>query len=125
MTGAGMSLCSSGVSANHLLPMKFLRAHRALFMMASAIVLVGFTLALALAASPELHEFFHHDTAAPAHQCLASIFHDASVDSAPPVQISIAPLLPAAPRLYEQQVNERIAFFRSCHRLEHAPPFVS
>ena len=50
---------------------------------AIASLLAGLVLLLnAMAASPSLHEWFHHDTSQPEHQCAVTMFAHGKVDSA-------------------------------------------
>ena len=88
-------------------------------------LLVGFVLALALAASPELHHRTHHDADQQEHQCLATTIggggcEDAGV--APTFAAFVAMLFEVAPPDYSHAVG---SLFLSCRVLEHAPPVIS
>jgi hypothetical protein len=55
-------------------------------------LLVALVLLLdAMAASPELHEFFHNDAGAPEHQCAVTMFAHGQVDTA---VVDIAAVVP-------------------------------
>ncbi|MEA3212842.1 MAG: hypothetical protein QOE70_5899 [Chthoniobacter sp.] len=89
-------------------------------------VLVGFVLALALAASPQLHELIHHDDGHGEHQCLAVTLQSGGSDAAavaPLVtQAFLAELFALVPRGESAWVE---SLFLSCRVLEHAPPLIS
>ena len=87
-------------------------------------VLAGFVLALALAASPELHERIHRDAAHQEHQCLATTIGGGWEDAliAPALTAFVATLIEVAPMDGSRVVE---SLFLSCGVLEHAPPVVS
>jgi hypothetical protein len=64
-------------------------------------LLVGLVLLLdAMAAAPQLHEFFHHDADAPGHECAVTLFAHGHIDSASvevPVNHTIVPFVSAPP----------------------------
>ena len=88
-------------------------------------VLAGLLLALLMAASPELHERWHHDADGPEHVCLATTLAANGCDDAAPAPVLsafIAMLLEVAPSLHSQRSGS--LFLAGCV-LEHAPPFIS
>lgn len=88
-------------------------------------VLAGFVLALALAASPELHERIHHDADQEEHQCLATTIGGGGCEDA-----LVAPMLVGFVAVFSATVPAEYSraagsLFLSCRVLEHAPPLVS
>jgi hypothetical protein len=88
------------------------------------VALIGsFLFALALSASPSLHERFHPDANQPGHECVVTLIASGSYDHVAPPVISIAPALVSqfseVPALNPVWVAS--PFSRSCV-FEHAPP---
>ena len=91
----------------------------------AALVLDGFTLALAMEVSPELHEKIHHDADDGDHDCLATQLLHGSLESV---------LAACVPVLVDQVWTEiswmgrpiRVpSFFLGCSIYEHGPPKVA
>lgn len=87
-------------------------------------VLAGFVLALALAASPELHEWIHHDADQREHQCLATTIGGGCEDgpAAPTLANFVAVLFATVPEDHSRAAESQ---FLSCCVFEHAPPVIS
>ena len=104
--------------------MRFIRQRLGVLRLAlGSAALVGFALALLLAASPKLHTQFHDR--AEHHECLAIVLQNGAYDSGTP-----APTLAAfVATLFEVALpdNSRTveSLFLSCQVLEHAPPVIS
>ncbi len=84
--------------------------------------LVGFAVALVLAAAPELHERLHHDEDGDHHECLATVLHAGGCDDtalAPVLADFVMPLPEVAPLEYTREAGSLFLSFRI---LEHAPP---
>ena len=100
--------------------------HAGIFRLAlTGAVLAGFVLALALAASPKLHERIHHDAGEQEHQCLATTIGGGGCEDA-----LVAPMLAgfaAARSANVPKDGSRTvgSLFLSCSVLEHAPPVAS
>lgn len=101
----------------------FRQSGRARFALVSA-VLTGFLLALALAASPQLHELAHDaDHSEQHHECLATVLSEGGLDTV----LVIATLVQTLPEprpvaIAVQDLHPVQSFFLSCRVLEHAPP---
>ncbi|MBI5505045.1 MAG: hypothetical protein HY899_09590 [Deltaproteobacteria bacterium] len=85
-------------------------------------VLAGYVLGLALASSPQLHDFFHHDAEQSQHVCLATTLHAGQsepvlgvVDAVEPVATPIAKFPPC-------EAGNTGSFFLRCRLLRHGPP---
>ena len=100
--------------------------HAAVFRLALVgVVLAGFVLALALAASPELHERLHHDAGHEEHQCLATVIGGGGCEdgpAAPTLASFVAVLFATVPEDHSRAAE---AQFLSCCVFEHAPPVIS
>lgn len=88
-------------------------------------VLAGLLLAVALAASPELHERLHHDGDEQEHVCLATTLQAGGFGDVLVALMVVAPMaeIIATEPLHAAEKAE--SFFLSCRVLEHAPPLVS
>src|SRR5476651_1943532 len=86
--------------------------------------LIGsFLFALALSASPTLHDRFHADANQPGHECAVTLIATVSFDHSTPLPIvvpapALAPLaeVPASPAVWVPSL------FSGAHIFEHAPP---
>ena len=99
--------------------------HAGIFRLALVgVLLAGFVLALALAASPELHERIHHDADQQEHQCLATTIGGGCEDAlvAPTLAGFVAVLFAVVPEDHSRAAE---AQFLSCCVFEHAPPVIS
>lgn len=87
----------------------------------AALLLSAITLALGLAAAPQLHDQLHH-SAAPTHQCAATLFSSGTVEHSAaeptPGAPELAPLRPSRPAANWPRIVVR----PSVSLLEHAPP---
>ena len=75
---------------------------------------------LAMAVSPPLHKWLHHDADEPDHQCAVTAFNSGQIDAFVPAHITF--LLPAAGHV---TIGTFVRIERSSSRssvLEHAPP---
>lgn len=88
-------------------------------------VMAGLLLALALAASPQLHELLHHDGDRQEHVCLATILQAGGFEDVLVVIMAVEPMTEVIATAPLCDVEEAESFFLSCRVLEHAPPFVS
>jgi len=88
----------------------------------AALVLDGFTLALAMEVSPELHQKIHHDADDGDHECLATQMQHSGLEGV---------LVACVPVAVDQVWSEiswtgrpiRVAsFFLGCSIYEHGPP---
>lgn len=87
-------------------------------------VLAGLTLALLLAASPELHALAHPDAGEAGHSCLVTTLQGNGCEAAPiGLQVTIAGTFFVTLSFYEAQEVE--ALFSRCRVFEHAPPCIS
>jgi hypothetical protein len=89
----------------------------------AALVMDGFTLALAMEVSPELHHKIHHDADDGDHDCLVTALQAGGCDCAMPlpplVVIRWEPFLRVVPKIDLQWVAP---LFLIHSVLEHAPP---
>jgi hypothetical protein len=88
------------------------------------LALIGsFVFALALSASPSLHERFHSDANQPGHECVVTLIASGSYDHVTPAPVCVVPAAPSqffdAPALNPVWVPS--PFSRS-RVFEHAPP---
>ena len=86
-------------------------------------LLGAFVFALALSASPQLHERFHPDAAKSQHECVVTLLHSGQFHHAvaPPAVVVAAP----APQFYCATIPPRVwidSLFLSARIFEHAPP---
>jgi hypothetical protein len=88
-------------------------------------VVAGLLLALALAASPQLHELLHHDGEDQEHVCLATILQAGGFEEVLVVIMAVEPMTEVIATAPLRDVEEAGSFFLSCRVLEHAPPFLS
>jgi hypothetical protein len=90
------------------------------------LLLANLLIVVVLAASPQLHQLFHHDADRGEHQCAVTVMLGGGSDgsSAPPVfeAVAIAPIsLGFRPELPSSDVAP---LFLSAHVFEHAPPTI-
>ncbi len=86
-------------------------------------LLGSFVFALALSASPSLHERFHPDAKQPGHECVATLIASGKFDHvAPPIVF----LAPPAPAQFSDLASLNPAWvptpFSRSRIFEHAPP---
>ena len=81
---------------------------------------------VALAASPQLHQLFHHDADRSEHECAITVMvSGGSDDSLVPQVLEAGALLPVAlDFLPERRSRDVGPLFLSAHIFEHAPPLV-
>ena len=84
-------------------------------------VTAGFLLALALATSPQLHQFVHPDSDQPAHSCLATTLQAGAYEAVIVVVVAIQ-LAGSVTRVPLRNLGPVESFFLSCRLLEHGPP---
>lgn len=84
-----------------------------------------FAFALALSASPQLHERLHESDLAGHHQCAATLLSSGSCEhSAAPANPVAVPHSPAK-RIYLAQHRHQVIALLDFSLLEHAPPALS
>jgi hypothetical protein len=88
------------------------------------LALIGsFVFALALSASPSLHERFHPDANQPGHECVVTLISSGNYDHVTPAPVSVVP--PSSVQFSDILALNPIwvpsPFSRSCV-FEHAPP---
>lgn len=88
----------------------------------SALLIVQLLIVLAMAVSPQLHEWIHHDADADDHECAVTLFMHGGCDAP-----AAAPVVPVLVELvYERLVLPRLVLvdglFLSRSVFEHAPP---
>ena len=86
-------------------------------------LLVQFLLALAMMASPTLHERLHHGADHHDHECLVTVMHAGGTEgpSTVPVLVVAPSFLPVA-TIVETKVAEIGPLFLTARVFEHAPP---
>jgi ABC-type sulfate transport system permease component len=87
-------------------------------------VAAGFLLALALATSPQLHQFVHPDSNQPAHSCLATTLQAGAYRAVIVVVVAIQLAAVSVTRVPLRNLGLVESFFLSCRLLEHGPPRV-
>jgi hypothetical protein len=78
----------------------------------------------ALAASPQLHQLFHHDADEGSHECAVTVMISGGSDGSPVPQIlDVGVISPATFGLLPEMPSHDVApLFLSAHVFEHAPP---
>ena len=89
--------------------------------MAGALV-AGLLLALALTASPQLHELLHHGGGASEHVCLVTTLQAGGFEGVLVVVMAVGPMAEVVTVAPRRAVEKAASFFLSCRVLEHAPP---
>ncbi len=87
--------------------------------------LIGaFAFSLLLAASPQLHEFFHPDANQPGHECAVTLIVAGSYDHTvtPPVVIAAPAPITFSDTLSGLEASALPSLFLSARIFEHAPP---
>ena len=79
---------------------------------------------VALAASPHLHQLFHHDVDHGTHECVVTLMISGGSDGSPAPQVLEAgAILPTSFNFSpEAQAHDVTPLFLSAHVFEHAPP---
>jgi hypothetical protein len=79
---------------------------------------------VALAASPQLHQLFHHDANHGDHECAVTVMISGGSDGSPtpPVFDAGTPLVQGFNLLAEIHPSDVPSLFLSAHIFEHAPP---
>lgn len=96
------------------------------FQITASAVFVALLLALALAASPQLHARLHADSSAVNHECAATLIASGSYDHpAPPVVLLNPQPATAYATIPAFKVVWVEAAFLGASVFEHAPPIVS
>jgi hypothetical protein len=80
---------------------------------------------VALAASPHLHQLFHHDADHGSHECVVTLMISGGSDGSPAPQVLEAGAILTtsfnfSPKTHSPDVTP---LFLSAHVFEHAPPF--
>jgi len=97
------------------------------FMRVAAVLVLAHLLAvLAMAASPELHEYLHHDAGHDDHQCaVTDMLAGGSGDGSPAQPIAVdAVILSQVCTLVEFDPPRLASLFLAGSVLEHAPPAI-
>jgi hypothetical protein len=78
-----------------------------------------------LAASPHLHQLFHHDADHGTHECVVTLMISGGSDgSSAPQVLEAGAILPTSFNFSPQAQSPDVApLFLSAHVFEHAPPF--
>ena len=98
---------------------------RTLFKKTSAVLLCGMVLFLtALAASPSLHQWFHHDADDPDHECAVTLFVHGQVSAAARAPVAAA-LVALFWRDFSARANLRFSFREIIVFPPAAPPRLS
>ena len=82
---------------------------------------------VALAASPQLHQLFHHDADHSEHECAVTVMVSGGSDDSPVPQVFEAgAILPVALDFLQPETHsgDVAPLFLSAHVFEHAPPLV-
>ena len=93
---------------------------------AAALVMAHLLAVLAMAASPELHEYLHHDADHEDHQCaVTDMLAGGNGDGSPAQPIALdAVILPQVCVLVEFDSPRLASLFLAGSVLEHAPPAI-
>ena len=89
-------------------------------------LLIGHLLiVVALAASPRLHQLFHHDADHGSHECVVTIMISGGSDGSPAPQVLEAgAILPTSFNFSPEAHSHNVTpLFLSAHVFEHGPPF--
>jgi hypothetical protein len=80
---------------------------------------------VALAASPHLHQLFHHDADHGSHECVVTVMISGGSDGCPAPQILDTGAILLTPFTFSPVAHSHDAtpVFLSAHIFEHAPPF--
>jgi hypothetical protein len=88
------------------------------------LLITEFLIIAGLAASPQLHQLFHHDADHGDHECIVTVMISGGSDGSPTPQILEAG--GAFPTAFafspELQSHDVASIFLSAHVFEHAPP---
>jgi hypothetical protein len=81
--------------------------------------------AVALAASPQLHQLFHHDADHSTHECVVTLMISGGSDGSPAPQVLEAgAILPTSFNFFPDAHSPDVtALFLGAYVFEHAPPF--
>lgn len=85
------------------------------------VVLAGYMLASALAGSPQLHDFLHHDADQSQHVCLATTLHAGAFEPIVAVIAAERAVTPVA-KIEAPDLEAVPSFFLRCRLLRHGPP---
>jgi hypothetical protein len=96
-----------------------------LFRLIAAVTLAHFLLGLAMAASPQLHEFIHHDADGIDHVCAATLVATGITEAPPALSIPTAQCVPSDTPFAIIEPCWVKSLFKSSRVLEHAPPLIS
>lgn len=92
----------------------------------AALTLCHIVVAIAMAASPAIHEFIHHDADDDDHDCVVTVFHAGGTDRPATQPVFAAAILPQQFFSVAEFDPQWVAsLFVSQCVLEHAPPVVS
>src|SRR5438552_13937302 len=92
----------------------------------ACLLISSLLIVVALAASPRLHQLFHHDADGNEHECAVTVMvSGGSDDSLVPQAFEAGAILPVAlDFLPETHSRDVVPLFLSAHVFEHAPPLV-
>lgn len=85
-------------------------------------LLVAVFLSVAMAGSPALHHWLHHDSDDSSHHCLATALSDGQLDSASAPAVSVVPVLAALSPVLPEPAHSPAPSLSAAYLLEHAPP---
>jgi hypothetical protein len=92
----------------------------------ACLLISSLLIVVALAASPQLHQLFHHDADGSEHECAVTVMVSGGSDDSPVAQVFDGnAILPVAPDFQpETRSRDVVPLFLSAHVFEHAPPLV-
>jgi hypothetical protein len=91
-----------------------------------SVVFFQFVLAIAMMASPWLHERLHQNAYHHDHECAVTVMLSGASDGSAPVPaIVIAPSSPTAATIESETRSDVASLFLIAHIFEHAPPVVA
>jgi hypothetical protein len=92
----------------------------------ACLLISSLLIAIGLAASPQLHQLFHHDADHSDHECAITVMASGgSDDSLVPQLLEAGAILPVARDvLPETHLRDIAPLFLSSHVFEHGPPLV-
>jgi hypothetical protein len=88
------------------------------------LLIANLLVAVALTASPKLHELLHHDADRGEHQCAVTVLFSGGSDDSPVAQVfDVDALFASAPNFLPEIHSPDVApLFLTAHVFEHAPP---
>ena len=87
------------------------------------LLIANLLVAVALTASPKLHELLHHDADHGEHQCVVTVMLSGGSDDSPSQVFDVGALFASAPDFLPEIHSRDVApLFLTAHVFEHAPP---